>query len=120
MALIAAATQECFAGAVALAPFCSLQQILLDNPEAKSILESRFGPLQDKDHRAADAIRLTARMSKPVLLIHGTKDETVPIAHDSGLRRMSETSCASFLSKAAIIICVTSNVNPSSQKSPIG
>ena len=85
MALIAAATQECFAGAVALAPFCSLQQILLDNPEAKSILESRFGPLQDKDHRAADAIRLTARMSKPVLLIHGTKDETVPIAHGQRL-----------------------------------
>ncbi len=68
MALIAAATQECFAGAVALAPFCSLQQILLDNSEAKSILESRFGPLQDKDHRAADAMRLTAGMSKPVLL----------------------------------------------------
>jgi pimeloyl-ACP methyl ester carboxylesterase len=85
MSLIAAATQECFAGAVSLAPFCSLQQILLDNPEAKSILESRFGPLQDKDHRAADALTLTARMAKPVLLIHGTKDETVPVAHGQRL-----------------------------------
>ena len=81
ISLIAAATQECFAGAVALAPFCSLQQILLDNSQAKSILESRFGRLQDKDYRAADAMVITRAMTKPVLLIHGTNDETVPIAH---------------------------------------
>jgi pimeloyl-ACP methyl ester carboxylesterase len=85
MSLIAAATQECFAGAVALAPFCSLQQILLDNTKAKPILESRFGPLQDKDFRAADATVITRGMTKPVLLIHGTKDETVPIAHGQRL-----------------------------------
>ena len=30
-------------------------------------------------------LTLTARMSKPVLLIHGTKDETVPIAHGQRL-----------------------------------
>ena len=85
MSLIAAATQPCFAGAVSLAPFCSLEQILRDNAEAKSILESRFGPLQEKHHRAADALTLTHGMNKPVLLIHGTDDRTVPIAHGKQL-----------------------------------
>ena len=81
MSLIAAATQECFAGAVSLAPFCTLQHILRDNSESKSILEARFGPLQEKDFRAADALAVTRGMAKPVLLIHGTGDETVPVAH---------------------------------------
>ena len=85
MSLIAAATQPCFAGAVSLAPFCTLGRILIDNPNAKSILESRFGPLQEKDHRAADALTLTQGMNKPVLLIHGTDDRTVPIAHGKQL-----------------------------------
>ena len=81
MSLIAAATQECFAGAVSLAPFCTLQDILRDNSESKSILEARFGRLQEKDFRAADAMAVTRGMAKPVLLIHGTGDETVPVAH---------------------------------------
>ena len=83
MSLIAAAMQPCFAGAVSLAPFCTLDRILIDNPSAKSILESRFGPLHEKDHRAADT--LTHGMNKPVLLIHGTDDQTVPIAHGKQL-----------------------------------
>ena len=85
MSLIAAATQPCFEGTVSLAPFCTLDRILIDNPNAKSILESRFGPLQEKDHRAADALTLTQGMNKPVLLIHGTGDRTVPIAHGKQL-----------------------------------
>ena len=85
MSLIAAATQPCFAGAVSLAPFCTLDRILIDNPNAKPILESRFGPLQEKDHRAADALSRTRGMKKPALLIHGTADRTVPIAHGKQL-----------------------------------
>jgi pimeloyl-ACP methyl ester carboxylesterase len=85
MSLIAAATQACFAGSVSLAPFCSLEQILRDNAEAKSILESRFGPLQENHYRAADALALTQGMNKPVLMIHGTDDRTVPIAHGKQL-----------------------------------
>jgi pimeloyl-ACP methyl ester carboxylesterase len=85
MSLIAAATQPCFAGAVSLAPFCSLEQILRDNAEAKFIFESRFGPLQEKDHRAADALSRSRGMKKPALLIHGTADRTVPIAHGKQL-----------------------------------
>jgi pimeloyl-ACP methyl ester carboxylesterase len=81
MSLIAAATQECFAGAVALAPFCTLRDILRDNSESKSILEARFGSLQEKDFRAANAMAVTRGMAKPVLLIHGSGDETVPVAH---------------------------------------
>jgi pimeloyl-ACP methyl ester carboxylesterase len=85
MSLIAAATQQCFAGAVSLAPFCTLGRILIDNPNAKSILESRFGPLLEKDHQAADALDRTRGMKKPALLIHGTADQTVPIAHGKQL-----------------------------------
>jgi len=85
MSLIAAATQACFAGAVSLAPFCSLEQILRDNAEANAILESRFGPLQEKDHRAADALTRTRGMKKPALVIHGIADRTVPIAHGKQL-----------------------------------
>jgi pimeloyl-ACP methyl ester carboxylesterase len=85
MSLIAAATRQCFTGAVSLAPFCSLERILLDNANAQSILESRFGLLQEKHHQAADALALTRGMNKPVLLIHGTDDRTVPIAHGKEL-----------------------------------
>lgn len=88
ISLIAAAREDCFAGAVSLAPFCTLEQILLDNSDAKAILEARFGPLQEKHYRAADAVALTKGLKKPVLLIHGTDDETVPVAHG---RRLSET-----------------------------
>ena len=70
MSLIAAATQKCFAGAVALAPFCTLERILLDNTNAKSILESRFGPLQESDYKAADAMTLTKGLGKPTLVVH--------------------------------------------------
>jgi pimeloyl-ACP methyl ester carboxylesterase len=85
MSLVAAATQECFAGAVSLAPFCTLEQILRDNSEAKTILEARFGALQPKHHRAADALAITQDLQKPVLLIHGTEDETVPVGHGQRL-----------------------------------
>ena len=88
MSLIAAATRPCFAGAVSLAPFCSLERILQDNADAKSILEARFGPLQEKHHQAADALRLTRGMTKPALVIHGTQDRTVPMLHG---RKLAES-----------------------------
>jgi pimeloyl-ACP methyl ester carboxylesterase len=89
MSLVAAATQGCFAGAVSLAPFCTLEQILLDNSEAKAILEARFGPLQEKHYRAADAVSIIKGLNKPILLIHGTEDETVPVSHG---RRLADTA----------------------------
>ena len=108
MSLIAAATQACFAGAVSLAPFCSLEQILRDNAEARSILESRFGPLQEKHHRAADALSLRDGMNKPVLLIHGTDDRTVPIAHGKQLAESIGARQPNFFRlKAAITIYAT-------------
>ena len=58
MALVAAATQDCFAGAISLAPFCSLPRILEDNPNARSVLEARFGPLQEKHFRTANALEI--------------------------------------------------------------
>jgi pimeloyl-ACP methyl ester carboxylesterase len=81
MALVAAATQPCFAGALAIAPFCSLPKILADNPNARSVLEGRFGPLQEKHFRAANALEIVAGMRKPVLIVQGTEDESVPYAH---------------------------------------
>jgi hypothetical protein len=81
MSLVAAATQDVFAGAVAIAAFISLTQILADNRNARKILEDRFGPLEEKHYRAADAAALIETLKKPVLIVHGTADETVPFAH---------------------------------------
>jgi pimeloyl-ACP methyl ester carboxylesterase len=81
ISLIAAATQDCFAGAVSLAPFCTLEKILQDNPNANAVLEEHFGPLQQKHFHAADALAITRGLAKPVLLVHGTEDRTVPVAH---------------------------------------
>lgn len=81
MALIAATTNECFAGAVSIAPFCSLERIIQDNTDARAVLEQHFGPLKDKHYKAADAITIVRELNKPVLLIHGTDDQTVPFEH---------------------------------------
>lgn len=81
MALVAAATQPCFAGALAIAPFCNMPKILEDNANARSVLEGRFGPLQDKHFRAANALDIVANMKKPVLIVQGTEDESVPYEH---------------------------------------
>ena len=81
MSLVAAATQDIFAGAVAIAAFTDLARILEDNRNAKKILEDRFGPLQEKHFRAGDAAAMVENLKKPVLIVHGTDDETVPFAH---------------------------------------
>lgn len=81
MALVAAATQDCFAGALSLAPFCSLPRILEDNPNARAVLEGRFGPLQEKHFRAANALEIVRGLKKPTLIVQGTADESVPFAH---------------------------------------
>ncbi len=81
MSLVAAATHDVFAGAVAIAAFTDLARILRDNLNARKILEDRFGPLEEKHFRAADAAAIAGDLQKPVLLVHGTEDETVPFAH---------------------------------------
>jgi pimeloyl-ACP methyl ester carboxylesterase len=93
MALVAAATHEVFAGAVAIAAFTDLARILEDNRNARKILQDRFGPLEEKHFRAADAMSMVAGMTKPVLIVHGTADETVPFAHSERLyARMKSTA----------------------------
>jgi pimeloyl-ACP methyl ester carboxylesterase len=81
MALVAAATQECFAGALSIAPFCSLPRILEDNINARSVLEGRFGPLQERHFRTANALEIVEGLKKPVLIVQGTADESVPFEH---------------------------------------
>ena len=61
MSLIAAATQPALRAPCRLRLFAPWSGFCIDNPNAKSILESRFGPLQEKHHRAADALTLTQR-----------------------------------------------------------
>ena len=85
MSLMAAATHDVFAGAVAIAAFTDLAQILQDNRNARKILEDRFGPLQEKHFRAANALGVVADLKKPVLIVHGTADETVPFVHGERL-----------------------------------
>lgn len=81
MALIAATVGDRFVGAVSIAPFCTLDRIIKDNSQARGILEARFGPLQEKHFKAADALSFVRRLQKPVLLVHGTEDESVPFEH---------------------------------------
>ena len=81
MSLVAATHYNCFAGAVAIAPFCSLPRILEDNKNARAILEARFGPLQEKHFRAANALEIVENLKKPVLIVQGTADESVPYEH---------------------------------------
>ncbi|MBM4263189.1 MAG: alpha/beta fold hydrolase [Deltaproteobacteria bacterium] len=81
MALVSATQYDCFAGAVGIAPFCSLTRILEDNRNARAILEARFGPLQEKHFRAANAIEIVANLNKPALVVQGTADESVPYEH---------------------------------------
>jgi hypothetical protein len=81
MSLAAAASHDVFAGAVAIAAFTDLARILEDNRNARKILEDRFGPLQEKHFRAGDAAAMVGNLKKPVLVVHGTADETVPFAH---------------------------------------
>ncbi len=81
MSLVAATNYNCFAGAVSIAPFCSLPRILEDNKNARAILEARFGPLQEKHFRAANALEIVENLKKPVLIVQGTADESVPYEH---------------------------------------
>lgn len=81
IALVAAATQNCFIGAIGFGTFCSLDRIIKDNVSARNILEERFGPLQDRHFKAADALNLVQGLQKPVLLVHGTEDPSVPFEH---------------------------------------
>ncbi len=81
MALVAATQYNCFAGAVSIAPFCSLTRILEDNANARAILEARFGPLQERHFRAADAMEIVGGLKKPVLIVQGTADASVPHGH---------------------------------------
>jgi pimeloyl-ACP methyl ester carboxylesterase len=81
MALVAAATEDCFAGALSLAPFCSLPRILEDNVNARSVLEAHFGSLQEKHFRTANALAIVESLKKPVLIVQGTADESVPFEH---------------------------------------
>jgi pimeloyl-ACP methyl ester carboxylesterase len=81
MALIAAATGGRFAGAVAFAPFCSLERIIRDNVDARSVLESHFGPLEEKHFKAANTLEIVQGLKKPAIVIHGIEDEVVPFEH---------------------------------------
>ncbi|MGH7782736.1 MAG: alpha/beta hydrolase family protein [Candidatus Binatia bacterium] len=96
MSLIAAAAHECFAGAVSMAPFLSLEGIIRDNSNARTILEGRFGPLQEKHFRAVDTLNITRKLRKPVFIIHGTADQSVPFAHGTLIHRQLESN-AQFL-----------------------
>src|SRR5690349_10171127 len=81
MSLVAATQYDCFAGAIALAPFCSLPRILQDNVNSRSILEARFGPLQERHFRTANAMEVVSDLRKPALIVQGTADESVPFEH---------------------------------------
>jgi pimeloyl-ACP methyl ester carboxylesterase len=81
IALIASTEQERFAGAIAMAPFCSLARVVEDNPQARGILEGHFGPLREEHFSAADVVAKVRTLKKPVLLVHGTADESIPFEH---------------------------------------
>lgn len=91
---MAAATQDCFIGTVSLAPFCTLERILQESSGTRSVLEEHFGSLQEKHFKAADALSMVRGLKKPVLLIHGIEDQTVPFEHGRPLfEQLGSAAC---------------------------
>jgi dipeptidyl aminopeptidase/acylaminoacyl peptidase len=79
--LAAAADPDLWAGCVAFAPFLSGPRLYPDAGEATRTLIERLGGLTVPvvDGQARDVLERCAEITAPVLIVHGTKDDVVPV-----------------------------------------
>lgn len=81
-----------FAGVSDIAYMFSDSSDLNDDKAARELMRSHFGELkQNKDrYDQVSPLKQAARISAPVLLIHGEEDRRVPIAHGEKMKRALE------------------------------
>ncbi|QSB16629.1 prolyl oligopeptidase family serine peptidase [Natronosporangium hydrolyticum] len=88
LALLAmAAEPEYWSGVVAVAPFLSGAALRADaNPPVRALIDRLDGvaPVVD-EYGARDLLRVAAGMRGRVLLLHGARDQTVPVGHSRRL-----------------------------------
>ena len=89
LALLAAALDpSLWAGCVAVAPFLSGPRLYPEAGEAIRTLTERLGGLTvPNDGKARDALERCGEISSPVLLVHGTSDDVIPVGQSRLLYR---------------------------------
>ncbi|MBE3016153.1 prolyl oligopeptidase family serine peptidase [Microbispora sp. NEAU-D428] len=87
--LAAAADPSRWSRCVAIAPFVSGDALHSDGPAGVRSLLDRLGGLTEIDDGlgARDLLRLAPRITAPVLLMHGERDEVIPVVHSRLLAR---------------------------------
>ncbi|MFD4575938.1 alpha/beta hydrolase family protein [Streptomyces sp. NPDC058417] len=96
--LAAAADPEGWSGCVAVAPFTSVPALYADgHPPTRNLIDRLGGHdapgVPGAPEACGDGLgprdleRLAPRVRTPVLLIHGRRDETIPVAHSRALAR---------------------------------
>ena len=74
-------------GGIVMSPFASLDQLFTDKPALRDRLNRIFGQLTEEDFDASDALaRLELIGSRPLIIICGDSDETIPSTHSQLLK----------------------------------
>jgi len=90
LALLAAAVDPAlFTGCIAMAPFLSGPRLYPEAGEATRGVIERLGGLTVPvvDGKARDVLDLCGEITAPVLIVHGTEDDVVPVGQSRLLRR---------------------------------
>ncbi len=90
LAVLAASTEpELWSRCVALAPFVSGPRLYRDGGQAVRGLLERLGGCQELHDSMGprDLLRLLPGLRARLLLVHGSEDEVIPVAHSRALRR---------------------------------
>lgn len=88
LALVAAAADpDRWSRCVAAAPFLSRSRLYLDGPPPVRALLRRTGGDRDfvDDLGRRDLLELYPRITAPVLVVHGERDDVIPVAHSRAL-----------------------------------
>lgn len=88
LALLAVAAQpQAWSRCVAIAPFLSGSRLYQDgSPAVRSLIERLGGRVELRDELGPrDLLRLCPRIQVPLLVVHGARDDVIPVAHSRQL-----------------------------------